>query len=401
VKALPSVARTLTRAAPNLARDAKFLYGYVKDMPRTPFNTVISGHRVYATASLPLHEVKALARAHAVTVNDLVLALTAGAIRRYLTERGALPEKPLTAGVPASLRPLGDAQLNNQVVFTVSRLPTDVAEPLPRLMAAKAAGRDAKNLFTDMRELVTTNVSILGAPIVIMGIARLWSGTKAANYAWPFANLVVSNVPGPREAFYCVGAKATHYFPVSIPYHGGALNVTVQSYLDALDFGLIACSETVPDAQKIADFIVDDFAALKAVDPDPAKSGMVEKIALALAAKAAPAAKPIALKDATPPPEPPPRSHTAPKQTALAREIDALGDVTEALRRRFAQEEPTQPKKPARKLDASGGRKGATPAAPAAEAGKAGAPKTRKSGGAPRAPAKRPKRPAAAAKKKT
>ena len=178
VKSLPSVARTLTKAAPNLARDAKFLYGYVKDMPRTPFNVAISGHRIYATASLPLHEVKALARAHAVTVNDVVLALTAGAVRRYLSERGALPEKPLTAGVPASLRPIGDAQLNNQVVFTVSRLPTDVAEPLPRLMAAKAAGREAKNLFTDTRELVTTNVSILGAPVVTMGIARLWAGAQ-------------------------------------------------------------------------------------------------------------------------------------------------------------------------------------------------------------------------------
>lgn len=399
VKALPSVARTLTRAAPNLARDAQFLYGYVKDMPRTPFNTAISGHRVYATASLPLHEVKALARAHAVTVNDVVLALTAGAVRRYLSDRGALPEKPLTAGVPASLRPLGDAQLNNQVVFTVSRLPTDVAEPLPRLMAAKAAGRDAKNLFADMRELVTTNVSILGAPIVIMGIARLWAGSKAANYVWPFANLVVSNVPGPREAFYCVGAKATHYFPVSIPYHGGALNVTVQSYLDALDFGLIACSETVPDAQTIADFIVDDFAALKAVDSDPAKSGMLEKIALALAAKAAPPAKPIALKDAAPPPEPPPPSHAAPKRTALAREIEALGEATEAMRRRFAEEEPVKPEKPARKRAASGGRKGSRPAAPAAEAGKAGAPSTRKPARVPRAPAKRPKGRAGAAKK--
>ena len=190
--------------------------------------------------------------------------------------------------MPASLRPIGDAQLNNQVVFTVSRLPTDVAEPLPRLMAAKAAGRDAKNLFADMRELVTTNVSILGAPVVIMGIARLWAGAKAANYAWPFANLVVSNVPGPREPFYCVGAKATHYFPVSIPYHGGALNVTVQSYLDTLDFGLIACSETVPDAQAIADFMVEDFAALKAADAGAAKTDMVERIAVALAAGSAP-----------------------------------------------------------------------------------------------------------------
>ena len=123
----------------------------------------------------------------------------------------------MTAGVPASLRPLGDAKLNNQVIFTLSKLPTDVAEPLQRLAAAKAAGQEAKNLFADLREFVTTNVSIIGAPLVIMGIARLWAGARAANYVWPFFNLVVSNVPGPREPFYCVGAKATHYFPLSIP----------------------------------------------------------------------------------------------------------------------------------------------------------------------------------------
>ena len=93
------------------------------------------------------------------------------------------------------------------------------------------------------------------------GLARLWAGARAANYLGPFFNTVISNVPGPRQTMYCVGAPATHDFPVSIPYHGCALNITAHSYLDQLDFGLIACSETVPDAQRIADFIVEDFAA--------------------------------------------------------------------------------------------------------------------------------------------
>ncbi len=144
VAALPSVAKALSRTAPHFVRDAKFLYSYVKDMPRTPFNAAISGHRVYATASLSLAEVKALGRSRGATINDVVLALTAGALRRYLSEHDVLPEKALTAGVPASVRPLGDAQLNNQVIFTLSRLPTDVAEPLPRLAAAKAAKSGGK-----------------------------------------------------------------------------------------------------------------------------------------------------------------------------------------------------------------------------------------------------------------
>ena len=334
VAALPSVARALTHTAPHFVRDAKFLYGYVKDMPRTPFNAAISRHRVYATASLPLGEVKAVARSRAATVNDVVLALTAGALRRYLAEHNALPEKPLTAGMPASLRPLGDAQLNNQVFFTLTRLPTDVADPLPRLAAAKTAGQEAKNLFADMREFVTPNVSILGAPLLAMGLARLWAGARAANYVWPFFNLVVSNVPGPRKPMYCVGAKATHYFPLSIPFHGGALNVTVQSYLDALDFGLIACSETVPDAQKIAGFVVEDFAAMKKADAEFARPDIVQKIAVALAARPAAAPKPIVLGEAKPPPPAPAKVET---ERALSREIDALGEATEDLRRRLAE----------------------------------------------------------------
>ena len=261
-------------------------------MPRTPLNSAISGHRVYATASLPLAQVKALAKSCGVTINDVVLAACAGALRRYLA--AALPEKPLTAGVPASLRPPGDAHLNNQVVFTLSRLPTDVAEPLQRLAAAQAAGQEAKNLFADMRDLIPTDISILGAPLVVTGLARLWGHARASNYLGPFFNIVISNVPGPRQTMYCAGAPATHSFPVSVPYHGCALNITAQSYLDQLDFGLIACSETVPQAQRIADFIVEDFAAMCS---ELSRLQAIETIAVARPAPVA-AHKPIEVGEA-------------------------------------------------------------------------------------------------------
>ena len=114
-----------------------------------------------------------------------------------------------------------------------------------------------------MRDLITTDVSILGAPLVVMALADCGAGARAANYLWPFFNIVISNVPGPRQPMYCDGAPSTTSFPVSVPYHGCALNITAQSYLDQLDFGLIACSETVPDAQRIAEFIVQDFAAMR------------------------------------------------------------------------------------------------------------------------------------------
>ena len=330
VKSLPGVVRALTKVAPHFGRDARFLYSYVKDMPRTPFNTAISSHRVYATSSLPLHEVKAFAKSRGVTINDVVLALCAGALRRYLIEHSALPEKPLTAGVPVSLRPLGNAQLNNQVFFTLSRLPTDIAEPLPRLAAAQAAGQEAKNLFADMRDLVTTDVSILGAPLLVTGLVRLWAGARASNYVGPLFNTVISNVPGPRQTMYCVGAPATHYFPVSIPYHGCALNITVQSYLDQLDFGLVACSETVPDAQRIADYIVEDFAAMRKADAELTRPEAIETIAVARPAPVR-AHKPIELGEA----KAEPRASKVEKGSALTRNIEALSATTEALLRQL------------------------------------------------------------------
>ena len=270
-------------------------------MPRTPFNTAISGHRVYATSSLPLADVKALARSRGVTINDVVLALCAGALRRYLAGHGALPEKALTAGMPVSIRPLGNAQLNNQVFFTLSRLPTDVAEPLPRLAAAKVAGQEAKNLFSDMRDLVTMDVSILGVPLVVMGAGEtLGGGARGELSMAVLQHSSISNVPGPRQTMYCVGAPATHYFPVSIPYHGCALNITVQSYLDQLDFGLIACSETVPDAQRIADFIVEDFAAMRKADAELSRPGGDRDDRGGAGAAPLAAHKPITLGEARP-----------------------------------------------------------------------------------------------------
>jgi len=331
VKSLPGVVRALTKVAPHFGRDARFLYSYVKDMPWTPFNKVISGHRVYATSSLPLHDVKALAKSRGVTINDVVLALCAGALRRYLIEHSALPDKPLTAGVPVSVRPFGNAQLNNQVMFTLSRLPSDVAEPLPRLAAARAAGQQAKNLFADMRDLVTTDVSILGAPLLVMALTRVWAGARAANYLWPYFNTAISNVPGPRQAMYCVGAPATHFFPVSIPYHGCALNMTVQSYLDQLDFGLIACSETVPDAQRIADFIVEDFATMRKADANLSQPEAIETIGVAARPAPVAAHKPIELAEA----KAELRASKAEKGSALTRNIEALSATTEALLRQL------------------------------------------------------------------
>ena len=140
---------------------------------------------------------------------------------------------------------------------------------------------------------------------------------------------------------YCVGAPATHYFPVSIPYHGCALNITVQSYLDQLDFGLVACSETVPDAQRIADFIVEDFAAMRQADAELSGPGAIEAIAVAARPGSAAAHTPIELAEA----HAEPCSRKAETATALTQHIDALGDVTEALLLKLEKTQPARPER--------------------------------------------------------
>ncbi|MGA2795387.1 MAG: wax ester/triacylglycerol synthase family O-acyltransferase, partial [Roseiarcus sp.] len=281
IRSLPAAARTVAKIARRPGEDVRYLIAVARDTPKTIFNTSISGRRSFGTASVSLSEAKEVAKARGATINDIVLAICAGALRRYLSERRALPDAPLTAAVPASLRGRDDDRLNNQVLFTLCKLATDLEGPLQRLAAIKASAQDAKGLFADVKEVLTTDISVIGAPIVVTGLARLVGMTGAADLLPPAANVIISNLPGPRKPFYFSGAAATHYFPVSIPYHGCALNVTVQSYLDNLDFGLIACRAAVPDTQRIASFLVEEFELLKRASEALSRPDAIETIEIA------------------------------------------------------------------------------------------------------------------------
>ena len=149
-------------------------------------------------------------------------------------------------------------------------LATDIADPIKRLEAIVASSTDSKKRLEDVRDVIPTDLTWLGAPIIFTGLARLMARAKLAERLPAVVNVLISNVPGPREPLYCAGAKMINYFPVSIPSNGSVLNITVQSYLDNLDFGLIACRTAVPDIEKLVDFAVDEFERLKkAADKAP------------------------------------------------------------------------------------------------------------------------------------
>ncbi|GIQ75594.1 diacylglycerol O-acyltransferase [Bradyrhizobium sp. USDA 3240] len=239
--------------------------------PPTILNKAISSERSFAGTSISLSRAKALAKASGGKLNDVVLALASGVVRRYLISQGALPNKSLTAGVPISLREEGNAESNNQVFGMICSIATDVEDPKKRLETIIAQSTKSKEMSHPLRALVpqVSNISLLGAPIVVQVLALLYSRSDLSNVLPPATNITVSNVPGPRQTLYAAGAELLHIFPVSISTHGVALNITVQSYRDQLDFGFIVGANIIPHVQVMCDMLPLEFDVLEAAFAPP------------------------------------------------------------------------------------------------------------------------------------
>src|SRR6187431_1864932 len=239
--------------------------------PPTVLNKAISSERSFAGTSISLSRAKAVAKASGGKLNDVVLALSSGVVRRYLLERGALPAKAMTAAVPISLREEGNTEANNQVFGMICSIATNIEDPKARLEAIIAQSTKSKEMSHPLRAFMpqVSNISMLGAPILVQILALLYSRSDLSNVLPPAANITVSNVPGPRQTLYAAGAELLHIFPVSISTHGLALNITVQSYRDQLDFGFIAGANIIPHVQVLADMMPDEFALLRAAFAPP------------------------------------------------------------------------------------------------------------------------------------
>src|SRR5437868_8030746 len=239
--------------------------------PPSILNKSISSERSFAGTSISLSRAKALARQSGGKLNDVVLALASGVVRRYLIEQGALPAKSLTAAVPISLREEGNTDSNNQVFGMICAIATNIGDPKARLTAIIAQSTKSKEMSHPLRALMpqVSNISMLGAPILVQILALLYSRSNLSDVLPPTANITVSNVPGPRQTLYAAGAELLHIFPVSISTHGIALNITVQSYRDQLDFGFIAGANIIPHVQVLCDMLPVEFEALEAAFAPP------------------------------------------------------------------------------------------------------------------------------------
>jgi WS/DGAT/MGAT family acyltransferase len=226
--------------------------------PRTPFNRAITPHRRFAFRSVPLADVKALKTHLDATVNDVVMAASAGALRRYLDEKSSLPNDPLIAMIPVSVRTGDEAdRWTNRVSGLVAALPTHIADPIERVSAVHATMERAKADFELIPADVLVDLSSLAPPALAVRATRMATSMRIADRMNPPVNLVISNVPGPRQALYLGGARLKHYYPVSTVAEGQGLNITVQSYRDTLDIGLVACRELVPDLWHLVDLYVE------------------------------------------------------------------------------------------------------------------------------------------------
>ncbi len=215
--------------------------------PKSVLNQRISKNRRFATQTYDMERVKRVAKASHGTLNDVVLLLVSSSLRRFLSEQQTLPSHALTAMIPVNVRPKDDPGGGNAVGAVLASLATDVADPVERLRTIIASTTRAKEQLQGMSKNAMMQYSaLLLAP---MGLSLV---PGAIGRVRPAFNVVVSNVPGPEKALYFRGWKLEGVFPVSIPFHGYALNITVQSYDGTLNFGFTGCREALPHLQRLA-----------------------------------------------------------------------------------------------------------------------------------------------------
>ncbi|WP_310963174.1 WS/DGAT/MGAT family O-acyltransferase [Nocardioides terrisoli] len=230
--------------------------------PRTMFNVNITGSRRFAAQGWPLERIRGVSKASGTTMNDVVLAMCAGAVRTYLLELNALPDTSLVSMVPVGLSSRKASSMSgeggNAVGAVMVKLGTDLADPAERLESVHRSMKDGKAALASMTPNQIVAMSALGmAPSLVIPMLRL------NGIARPPFNLIISNVPGPRAVQYFNGARLTGTYPVSVPMQGMALNITCNSYADDMEFGLTGCRRSVPHLQRLLVHLDDELAALE------------------------------------------------------------------------------------------------------------------------------------------
>ncbi|GAT65807.1 acyltransferase [Planomonospora sphaerica] len=299
-----------------VAATTRMIRGTTRDLPalpslaapRTPFNGPISARRRFSYGSVPLADVRRVARSSGISVNDVVMALCTSALRSWLEERGALPDRPLIAAVPVSVRTArvrgdrrgqggrseqdgqggrdGQGAVGNQISAMITPMPTDVACPRERLQAVGTAMRTAKRRFAGSPSAWLSELtSMVPAPVTALATPALF---RLASMGAPPVNLIVSNVPGPQFPLYLCGARVLGYHPLSVLSDAtGGLSITCFSYDGSLDFGIVACPDRVEDVWRLMGHLQEAMDELvELAGPAPAAAPAAVPVPAAVAASA-------------------------------------------------------------------------------------------------------------------
>jgi len=253
VRHLPDVVRTLSGMfGSSDASSAGRLGTNVAFGPKTCLNVPITGERAFAALSLPLAALKELAAAHGAKLNDVVLWLCSGALRKYLAGHGGIPRRPLRAAMPISLRAAGNNDFGTQATMSLVNLHTQVGDATRRLRAIRDASDAVKQLARRAQDILPTDFPSIAVPWALRALASLYGRSRLAGVVPPIANLVVSNVAGPQLPLYTAGARMVAYWPMSIVEHGVGLNITVMSYAGAMGFGFTTARVALPHPGELA-----------------------------------------------------------------------------------------------------------------------------------------------------
>ena len=249
-KAANNLSRGLVRATQRV-RDNALDVALPLTAPRLSMNRTITPHRKVGFGSVSLSDVKEVKNALGVTVNDVVLAVTAGALRSYLLKQDELPDRSLVAAIPTNVRHEGDDAFGNRVSAMFASLPVEIEDPLERVDAVHRSTSGGKQVSEEVGGETLSDWAEVAAPVVFSRAMRLYSRLRIGERLGPPVNLVVSNVPGPPFPLYLAGARLVALHPLGPIFDDCGLNLTVISYLDHVDFGFIACRELVPDMDEL------------------------------------------------------------------------------------------------------------------------------------------------------
>lgn len=257
---LESTPRVMYELSQTIMKDMGRNPDYVSSFqaPSSILNQRVSSSRRFAAQSFEFDRLRHISKSLGVTINDIVLAICSGALREYLLSQDALPKKPLIAMVPASVRD-DDSSMSNRITMILANLGTHKEDPLERLAIVRRSVQNAKEKFKRMNSNQILNYSAFVYSAAGLNIA---SGLLPKRQAF---NLVISNVPGPREPLYWNGARLDALYPASIILDGQALNITMTSYLDKLEVGLTACRNALPKMQNLLTHLEEEIQRFEAI----------------------------------------------------------------------------------------------------------------------------------------